>query len=436
MYSFLLAGPPFYGHVNPMLTVVKELIQGGHQVRYMTGRRFAEAVTRTGATYVPLPEDSDFDDRTLAEQGPRLTGLKEIREDVIKACIDPARSQYDALRAECAAHPVDVVVADPTFFGAALLAAHPTGERPLIIGGGILPLMLSSRHAPPFGTGMQPSPGGLNIPRNLLLNTLVQKVGLRRVQRAYSDVFEDVHGRRPLGFAFDWYETTDAVVQFTVPSFEYPRPDAGVKIHFAGPANRVSLAAAERPDWWDDLKEDRPVVVATQGTYRNIDLKEIIHPTIQGLAEEDALVVVTTGGRPVENIGRLPSNVRAAEFIPYHELLPHTDVYVTNGGYGGIHFAMQYGVPIVTAGDTEDKPESCARVDWTGVGINLQTGQPSSAAMRRAVRRVLDEPQFRESSQRMAAEISKSQGTDTLVATVAELLGAEAPAPVHSGSDR
>ncbi|TDT30106.1 glycosyltransferase [Naumannella halotolerans] len=422
MYSFLMAGPPFYGHVNPVLTVIKELVRDGHEVRYMTGQRFAEAVTKAGATHVPLPPDADFDDRTLAEQGPRLSGLKEIREDVIKACIDPARSQYDALRAEIAERPVDVVMADPTFFGAALLAAHPAHERPLIIGGGILPLMLSSRYAPPFGLGRPPLTGGLNVPRNVLLNTLVQKVGLRRVQQAYSDVYESVHGRRPPGFAFDWYATTDAIVQFTVPSFEYARPDAPVGIHFAGPANRVSQTSRELPEWWEELKGDRPVVVATQGTYRNIDLSEVIFPVIEGLKNEDVLVVVTTGGRPVANIGPLPDNVRAAEFLPYHELLPHADAYVTNGGYGGIHFAMQYGVPIVTAGDTEDKPESCARVEWTGVGINLRTGQPSADTMRTSIQHVLADPKFGHAARQLSREINELAGTNKVVEVVQELL--------------
>lgn len=423
MYSFLLAGPPFYGHVNPMLTVAKELVERGHEVRYLTGRRFAEAVTRTGATHVPLPEDADFDDRTMAEQeGPRLSGLDEIRQDVIHACIDPAASQYRALRAECAARPTDVVIADPTFFGAALLAAHPAHERPLIIGGGILPLMLSSKHAPPFGMGASPSRGPWNTLRNTALNALVQHVALRRVQQAYATVFEGIHDRRPDYFAFDWYRAIDAVVQFTVPSFEYPRPDAGVDLHFAGPVNRVSIMQADLPEWWDELKGDRPVVVATQGTFRNADLSEVIHPTIAALADEDVIVVVTTGGRPVANIGPLPANVRAAEYIPYHELFPLTDAYVTNGGYGGIHFAMQYGVPVVTAGDTEDKPESCARVAWTGIGINLRTGQPSVDTMRRAIKRVLTEPSFRANSRRLSREIAEARGVDTVIDLVQELM--------------
>jgi UDP:flavonoid glycosyltransferase YjiC (YdhE family) len=47
------------------------------------------------------------------------------------------------------------------------------------------------------------------------------------------------------------------------------------------------------------------------------------------------------------------------------------------------------GVPLVVAGDTEDKPEVAARVTWSGVGITLRTGRPRPDRLRAAVRRRL-----------------------------------------------
>jgi UDP:flavonoid glycosyltransferase YjiC (YdhE family) len=59
---------------------------------------------------------------------------------------------------------------------------------------------------------------------------------------------------------------------------------------------------------------------------------------------------------------------------------------VTNGGYGGIQFALAHGVPLVVAGETEEKPDIAARVAWSGAG-NLKTGTPSADAVKAAVRR-------------------------------------------------
>jgi UDP-glucoronosyl and UDP-glucosyl transferase len=70
--------------------------------------------------------------------------------------------------------------------------------------------------------------------------------------------------------------------------------------------------------------------------------------------------------------------------------LPKVDVLVNNGGYGSVNQALSFGIPLVTAGLTEDKADVNLRVAWSGVGINLATNAPSCEALRRAVRTVLD----------------------------------------------
>jgi UDP:flavonoid glycosyltransferase YjiC (YdhE family) len=93
---------------------------------------------------------------------------------------------------------------------------------------------------------------------------------------------------------------------------------------------------------------------------------------------------------------------------------------VTNGGYGGVQQALANGVPLVVAGDSEDKPEVAARVQWSGAGVNLHTGRPSVAMVARAVRRVLTKPSYRERARALQAEIA---ATDPLGAISAALDG-------------
>jgi len=77
-------------------------------------------------------------------------------------------------------------------------------------------------------------------------------------------------------------------------------------------------------------------------------------------------------------LGRLPANVRAARYIPYGLAAAHVDVMVTNGGFGGVHVALAHGVPMVAAGGHRGQPETCARIGWTGVGVDLRTGSPTA----------------------------------------------------------
>lgn len=44
-----------------------------------------------------------------------------------------------------------------------------------------------------------------------------------------------------------------------------------------------------------------------------------------------------------------------------------------------------------------------ARIAWSGAGIDLATNEPAPAAIRRAVRTVLDAPGHRREAQRLAA---------------------------------
>jgi UDP:flavonoid glycosyltransferase YjiC (YdhE family) len=98
--------------------------------------------------------------------------------------------------------------------------------------------------------------------------------------------------------------------------------------------------------------------------------------------KSEQLIVVCTGGRDVASLaGPLPPNIRVASYLPYDKLLPLTDVMVTNGGYGGVHFALRYGAPLVVAGTTEDKVEVSVQVASARVGINLKTDTPTPAAV-------------------------------------------------------
>ncbi len=99
--------------------------------------------------------------------------------------------------------------------------------------------------------------------------------------------------------------------------------------------------------------------------------------------------------------------------------MPKVAAYVTNGGYGGLHNAMESGVPIVVAGGTEDKPE-CAAL--AGAGINLKTGRPKPAAIRDAVHKVLNDDRYSAGSRRIGAAIAASPGVDGLIDEMEALL--------------
>jgi UDP:flavonoid glycosyltransferase YjiC (YdhE family) len=91
---------------------------------------------------------------------------------------------------------------------------------------------------------------------------------------------------------------------------------------------------------------------------------------------------------------------------------------VTNGGYGAVNHALSLGVPLVVAGDSEEKPEIAARVAWAGAGINLGTGRPTASQIREAVRAVLTKPQYRQRAQALRAAFARHNARDEIAELV------------------
>lgn len=428
MSSILIVGFSAHGHVAPLLAAAENFVKRGDDVRFITGALFADKVAASGATYIPVHPDADFDEQPLNERFPEraaLTGRKAIAFDIEQVFAKPARPQYETIMAALAVRPADVVIADIASLGAAFLLGHPRPDRPPVIMCGVIPVTLQSRDTAPYGMGLMPAVIG-NRARNALLTAVSRRV-LREGFAAIDAAHRQVHGI-DMPFTFmDWGRHAEAIAQFCVRSFDYPMSDAPPNLHFIGPLS-PTCSQTPVPDWWSDLDGSRPIIHVTQGTIANTDYSQAIAPTLRALADDDVLVVVSTGGRPVDTLPPLPANARAATFLPYDELLPRTSVLVTNGGYGGVQYALRYGVPIVATGGKEDKPEVSARVAWSGVGRRLKTEHPTPKAMRHNILAVLNDPRYRQASGRIAVDMASAPGFAGLADIVDRLTGRPAAA--------
>jgi MGT family glycosyltransferase len=429
MSSVLLCASPIYGHVAPMLVIGRHLVESGHRVRMLTGRRFADAVTAAGIEHLPLPEGADYDDRDLSSAFPaaeNMTGVKRLRFDVEHLFVRAMPAQYHGVRAAMSDAEVDVVLAETAFTGVLPLLLETEGTRPPVLICGVVPLAVSSKDTAPFGLGLQPSTTVVGRFRNRALNLLVSKVIFRSAQRLAQQLLDDLGVARMPCFVLDGASLADGILQLTGPGFEYPRSDLKAPLELVGPV-LPAAASFEKPDWWGDLDAARPVVHVTQGTVANGDLEALLLPTVRALADRDVLVVATTGDEVTAEMLRasVPPNTRVAAFVPYDELLPKVDAMVTNGGYGGVQFALAHGVPLVVAGDTEEKPEIAARVAWSGVGISLHTGRPSQDVVAQAVDKVLSEPGYRARAAQMRAELATCTPLESIEAAVRAAVAAQ-----------
>lgn len=388
----------------------------GHQVTLLTGAGFVGLARGAGLPAIALPEDVRIDPPSAAPALLRRLPVQLRRFWLGRAELDtvfarPLAAENHSLRAALQTAPFDGVLADVTFTGALPLLLE-NGPRPPVVVCNVGPLTLSSADIPPFGMAWQPEAGVDYRP----MTAVAHRVIMRGSQRTFDRALRTAGSRPAPVFISDWPRLADAVVQLSVREFEYARSDLPPTVEFVGPV----LAAKRKksrglPHWWPDVQQARAVVHVTQGTFDNTDLDQLISPTLAALGDRDDLLVVATTARADAHLSRpIPANARVAEWLPYSALMPHVDVMVTNGGYGGVQYALSHGVPLVVAGETSDKAEVAARVEYTGVGVDLGTSLPTADAIGQAVDRVLRDDRYRAAGLRIQRAIEATTPVDAI----------------------
>jgi UDP:flavonoid glycosyltransferase YjiC (YdhE family) len=429
MANFLFASVPLVGHVNPGVPIARELIRRGHQVAWYTGKSFEGTVQAIGAHFLPRRAASDYDVldvNTVFPGRARLRGLASLKFDIKHLFLDSIAGHRADLAAVLPEIRPDVLVSDSLFFGVETLR----DELPCAWASyGVSCLGYHSVDTPPFGLGLKPIAGGLNRFRNRLSNFIAEEIVGRDVMSHYNRIRSDLGLERSGQYLANVIvDMADLYLQPTIPSFEYPRTDLPRTVHFVGALLPQLSRPFVPPPWWAELQAGQPVVHVTQGTLAT-NGSDLLFPTLRALAKEKVLVVATTGGKRADSdrLPALPDNARLESFVPHNELLPFVDVMVTNGGFGGVQCALANGVPLVVAGKTEEKTEVCARVQWSGAGINLKTNTPHPREIRKAVRKVLEIPRFKEKARRLQMEYRSYDAPRASVDLLETLARTQAP---------
>ena len=411
--KILFATFPASGHFNPLTSVAARLLQRGHEVAWYTAPSFVHRVERLGVTAFPYRRAIEVTDENIGELYPeraKLTGTKRLAFDFDKVFAAPVRDHYLDLREIRDEYPFELLVCDSAFF-ASTIVARALGVPVYSVNPG--PSLYPATDVPPPFFGLRPARGPLGRLRDRILWRLVYgslKLGITSFNDAFAvaglpavkqrDVFRIVE------------QTATRNFQSGVPETDFPRSEA--------PPNTVYVGALlpQKTDAGPPLDPritewSGPVVVVSQGTVDNRDPSKLIAPTIEALAGGDTLVVAVTAGSGTADLRRrypLPS-VIVEDFIDFHQLFPHTDVFVCNGGHGSVMLALHYRVPLLLAGTREGKNDINARLAYNGVAVDLRTEHPSPRRIATGVAHVLADEALRA---RVAAVGAILDGYDSL----------------------
>ncbi|MBY8870735.1 DUF1205 domain-containing protein [Micromonospora sp. PLK6-60] len=161
---------------------------------------------------------------------------------------------------------------------------------------------------------------------------------------------------------------------------------------------------------------------------------------LDAVADLDVEVVATLNAAQLEDVGRVPDNVRLVDYLPLSQLLPTSVALVHHGGMGTYATAAALGVPqlitdsdvdqgLAVVGDNEgsvaakhiESTATAQHVVRRGAGLRLDIGHPSAEAMRKQLVRVLEDPSFADGAAALHEDILATPSPAEIVGALERL---------------
>ena len=372
------------GHVGPLAPFAHACLRAGHDVLVAAQRQFAANITRAGLPFSPVDEPSRDDWMPLMGQFAELDvdTANGVMISEFFAGLD-LRAELPALRGVVESRRPDVIVRESWEFGSTLIA-ELYGIPIVRVGLGLAEMEeLSIKLAAPAvdkaraELGLPSDPGGERLAVAPFLTTIPQEL-------------ED-------------------------PAVTAPARTRRFRFE-------VGAGAEELPDWWRGNED--PLVYLTFGSVAAGEhlpyYPALYRLAIEALAPLSVRVLVTVGdaARKVEQLGKVPSNVRVETWVAHDNVARRADVIVCHGGFGSTLGALAHGTPLVIlplfSSDQWANGEAVARA---GAGITIADDRsarnvldlPRAETIRElagAVSSVLDDPTHRREAGRIADAMS------------------------------
>lgn len=329
---------PAYGHTNPTIEVVRELVKRGHQVHYYSFHEFRSRIEEAGAICIPCdvympPAPKDLDKKV----GRDLSSLVDMTIDVTLAMEDKVLSELRAWKPDC-------IVSDSICIWGKLYAKKLN-----------VPFVCSTTT---FAFNQQTA----QLMKQSLSELLHMMAGMPRINARLRQLRRHGYEIRRFYELLQNDNDTETIV-YTSKEFQPMSETFSDKFTFTGPSIALPKPSGH--------KKSRPLVYISLGTVLNRQ-EDFYRSCMEALKSEDLDVIMTVGGRTdVSNLGVIPDNFQIAPRVNQLEVLQEADAFLTHCGMNSVSESLYFGVSMVLFPQQPEEGVVARRIQEVGAGILL-----------------------------------------------------------------
>lgn len=391
MAKFIFVVPPFYGHINPTLSIGRTLIERGHEVAWAGLTEIKPELVPAGGKYYRLEKSFENNKEEIAriiklqDKGANMPALEALKLGLQDTYIPFAKIMFDEFTALVEEYKPDVIVNDCiTFVGG--LTAH-IKNIPLAT---ITPITPNAIHDP--GTAPKVTKWVHDS-----ITELQQSVG----------IYEDEE--YTLSRQLNMYYTSQKFVG-------YKDEDCPPYMKFIG-------ALTGRPDNtpfdWERLKNIKtPKIYISLGTVLVDIRKEFFNRMIQALGHKDVTVIASTDPGIIEN---WPDNFIVQSYVPQSELLKHVDVVIGHGGLNTVCDTYMNGIPMLIIPMAFDQSHTAMLIEQYGCGIRIRYKRMRIQDVEHAIDELLYNPSYKQAAKEIQQSFIEAGGNRRAAELLEEL---------------
>ncbi len=387
MAKILFFNIPAYGHVNPTLPVVTELVRCGHRVVYYNSDTFEQAIKGTDAEFRAYPNSST----TEIEFAKRVNNLVSVSVFMLEESLRLLPFSLDTIERE---NPDLVIFDSIALWGmqaARLKKVSSAASISTFVHEGVPGIFKWRDYVHIFRQAFTKLPS-------------LQRLRRQLVKTYGPDIFP---GKSILPCKGNFN------IVYTSREFQPDTPYIDDSFHFVGPS--ILATTRKETDFpWDLLDPERTKIYLSLGTLYNQNI-EFYRTVFTAFSDHSAQFILSVGRlTDIHDLGLVPDNFIIQSIVPQLELLQKVDLFITHGGMNSVNEGLNYGVPLVVVPQQIEQVLNGRQVARQGAGVVLADTPPyghlDAGVLRRTVDKVLADPTYRLNAERLSRSFHEAGG--------------------------
>ncbi|MBU3201354.1 glycosyl transferase [Clostridium estertheticum] len=362
------------GHVNHTIGLVKELMNRGEQVTYISGEEFRGKIEKTGARFKGLKNSANFEDSKQPME--TLARLEKMFEEILEIVVT-TKEKFDYIIYDAVfiiGNELGRVLKIPTICS---ITTFATNENTNIF----------SDLFRQVGPIIQP-----------ILNSSVYINFVKNLQEKYDIKFPSittaVGGTGTINIVY-----TSKYLQICGESFDESYKFIGPSI--ADRKENMSLSLETN---------DKKVIYIALGTIFNNSI-EFYESCFKAFGDMDVEIIMSVGKNiDVNTFKSIPSNFVVKNYVSQLEVLKQADVFITHGGMNSTNEGLYYDVPLILIPQFADQPFVAKRVAELGAGIIIEKDKVTTEILKQSVVKIFSDNNFRRNSERIGKSLREAGG--------------------------